>query len=215
MLPNLPKFPVTMIGSWPRPDWLLQAKRKGLDEVPGLERQATLLAIKYQEDAGLDIVADGEQRRDNFFSFVAGRLDGVNLMSMAELLDYVDDKAAFEAMLNALDVPAFAIKNPVVVDKISVREPLAVNDARFLREHTRKAIKVTLPGPYLLSRSTYVTKLSSAAYPTREEMADRFVEILREELKELAAMGVEVVQFDEPVLSEVILAGKSKTHTFM
>jgi 5-methyltetrahydropteroyltriglutamate--homocysteine methyltransferase len=215
MLPGLPKFPVTMIGSWPRPQWLLDARRKNHEDLRGLENQATLLAIKYQEDAGLDIVADGEQRRDNFFSYIASRLNGVTLMSMADLLDHVDDKASFEAMLNALDVPAFAIKNPVVTGEISVRESLAVEDAQFLRAHTRKAIKVTLPGPYLLSRSTYVTSLTAPTYPTREQMADRFVEILREELTALAAMGVEVVQFDEPVLSEVVLAGKSKTHTFM
>lgn len=211
----LPRFAVSMIGSWPRPAWLLEARRKRRDDLAELERQATLLAIKYQEDAGLDIIADGEQRRDNFFSYIADRLDGVRLMSMAELLDHVDDKAAFEAMLNALDVPAFAIKNPIVTGPIRVREPLALNDARFLRQHTRRAIKVTLPGPYLLSRSTYVTNLSAGAYATRELMADRFVEILRDELKALAAMDVEVVQFDEPVLSEIILAGKSKTHTFM
>jgi 5-methyltetrahydropteroyltriglutamate--homocysteine methyltransferase len=208
-------YPVTTIGSWPRPDWLLEARRKKHPDLRGIERQATLLAIKYQEDAGLDIIADGEQRRDNFFSFVADRLEGVRLMSMAELLDYVDDKAAFEAMLNALDVPAFAIRNPIVVDKISVREPLALEDARFLREHTSRRVKVTLPGPYLLSRSTWVQKLSQGAYETRELMADRFVEILHDELRELAAMGVDVVQFDEPVLTEIILAGKSKTHTFM
>lgn len=212
---KLPPFAVSMIGSWPRPDWLLEARRKRHADLAELERKATLQAIQYQEDAGLDIIADGEQRRDNFFSYIASRLDGVRLMSMAELLDHVDDKAAFEQMLNALDVPAFAIKNPVVTGKISVREPLAVTDAQFLRANTRRAIKVTLPGPYLLSRSTYVTSLSSAAYATREAMADRFVEVLRDELKALAAMGVEVVQFDEPVLSEIILAGKSKTHTFM
>lgn len=211
----LPRFAVSMIGSWPRPAWLLEARRKRRDDQAELERQATLLAIKYQEDAGLDIIADGEQRRDNFFSYIADRLDGVRLMSMADLLDHVDDKASFEAMLNALDVPAFAIKNPIVTGKIGVREPLAVTDAQFLRASTKRAIKVTLPGPYLLSRSTYVTNLSAGAYATRELMADRFVEILRDELKALAAMGVEVVQFDEPVLSEIILAGKSRTHTFM
>jgi 5-methyltetrahydropteroyltriglutamate--homocysteine methyltransferase len=204
-----------MIGSWPRPAWLMEARRKRRDDLAELERQATLLAIKYQEDAGLDIIVDGEQRRDNFFSYIADRLEGVRLMSMAELLDHVDDKASFEAMLNALDVPAFAIKNPVVTGKISVREPLSLGDAKFLRQHTRRAIKVTLPGPYLLSRSTYVTNLTASTYPTRELMADRFVEILRDELKALAAMGAEVVQFDEPVLSEIVLAGKSKTHTFM
>jgi len=212
---NLPPFAVTSMGSWPRPSWLLEAQRRRHPDLREIEDQATLLAIKYQEDAEVDIVTDGEQRRDNFFSFVATRLDGVELMTMADLLDYVDDKATFEAMLDALDVPAFAIKNPVVVGKIATRRSLVMDDMEFLRRHTRKPIKVTMPGPYLLSRSTYVSSLTSAAYSSRETMADDFVKILREEFKQLAQAGVEVVQFDEPVLSEVILAGKSKTHTFM
>ena len=212
---ELPDFPVTSIGSWPRPNWLLEARRKQRDDVTELEDEATLLSIKYQEDAGVDIVVDGEQRRDNFFSYIHDRIDGVKLMSMAELLDYVDDKTAFEAMLNALDVPAFAIKNPITVGKLSLKKSLAVDDAKFLREHTRKAIKVTMPGPYLLARSTYVTSLSGTAYEDRDRMADDFVQILRDELKELARMGVDVVQFDEPVLTEIVHAGKSATHTFM
>jgi 5-methyltetrahydropteroyltriglutamate--homocysteine methyltransferase len=84
-----------------------------------------------------------------------------------------------------------------------------------LREHTRKAVKVTLPGPYLLSRSTWVKNLSETAYPTREALAHDIVRILREELRELAAAGVDVVQFDEPVLTELVFAGKSATRTFM
>jgi 5-methyltetrahydropteroyltriglutamate--homocysteine methyltransferase len=88
-----------------------------------LQDQATLLAIKYQEDAGVDVVSDGEQRRDNFYSFIADRLDGIRLMTLAPLLDYVEDKAAFESLLNALDVPAFAIRNPAVVGKVRRRQP--------------------------------------------------------------------------------------------
>ena len=214
-MPAWPRFPVTTIGSWPRPSWLLDAVKRKRPDLPQLQDQATLVAIKLQEDAGVDIVVDGEQRRDNFFSYIADRLKGVRLMSMAELLDFVDDKASFEAMLGALDVPAYAIKNPVVVDKIRVRKPLALDDYRFLREHTRKPVKVTLPGPYLLARSSYVSALTSAAYASREAMADDFVAILRDELQALAKAGCEVVQFDEPVLTEIVFAGKSNTHTFM
>jgi 5-methyltetrahydropteroyltriglutamate--homocysteine methyltransferase len=142
-------------------------------------------------------------------------MDGIRLMTMAELLDYVEDKAAFEALLTALDVPAFAIKNPTVVGKLRLREPLVLDDLAFLRAHTRKPVKVTLPGPYLLNRSTWVKNLSEGAYPTREALADDVVEILRTELKALAAAGAEMVQFDEPVLTELVFAGKSATRTFM
>lgn len=210
-----PVFPVTVVGSWPRPAWLLDAMKRKRPDLPRLQDEATLLAIKYQEDAGVDIISDGEQRRDNFYSFICDRLDGVRLMTMADLLEYVEDKSAFETLLNALDVPAFAIKNPTVVGKLCPRGPLVFDDYRFLREHTRKAVKVTLPGPYLLSRSTWVKNLSDVAYPSREALADDIVQILRDELQTLAAVGADVVQFDEPVLTELVFAGKSATRTFM
>lgn len=208
-------YPVTVVGSWPRPQWLLDATKRRSSTLSELRDQATLLAIKYQEDAGIDVVSDGEQRRDNFYSFIAERLEGIRLMTMADLLEYVEDKAAFETLLTALDVPAFAIKNPTVVGKIQRRQPLVMDDYRFLRKHTRKRVKVTLPGPYLLSRSTWVKGLSEATYPDGDSLANDIVAVLREELKELSAAGVDIVQFDEPVLTELLLAGKSATRTFM
>jgi 5-methyltetrahydropteroyltriglutamate--homocysteine methyltransferase len=210
-----PLYPVTVVGSWPRPSWLLEAMRRRRADLPRLQDEATLLAIKYQEDAGVDIVSDGEQRRDNFYSFICERVDGMRLMTMAELLDYVEDKAAFERLLTALDVPAFAIKNPTVVDRLRPRAPLVLDDFRFLRRHTRQPVKVTLPGPYLLSRSTWVRHLSDSAYPTRQALADDIVRLLRAELQALADAGADIVQFDEPVLTEVVFAGKSATRTFM
>ena len=210
-----PLYPVTVVGSWPRPSWLLDAMKRKRPELHALQDDATLLAIKYQEDAGVDIVSDGEQRRDNFYSFICDRVDGIRLMSMAELLEYVEDKAAFETLLRALDVPAFAIKNPTVVGKLKPRGSLVLDDFRFLREHTKKPIKVTLPGTYLLNRSTWVKGLSEASYPTRESLADDVVEILRAELRALAEAGADMVQFDEPVLTELVFAGKSATRTFM
>ncbi|MFN6145200.1 MAG: vitamin-B12 independent methionine synthase [Planctomycetota bacterium] len=211
----IPRFPVSVVGSWPRPRWLLEAMRKKAADLPELRDQATLLAIKQQEDAGVDVLTDGEQRRDNFYSFLTEKLDGVALMTMADLLDYVEDKAAFEGLLQALDVPAFAIKNPTITGRLVRREPLAVREAEFLRRHTTRATKVALPGPYLLSRSMWVQKLSSQAYPTRDLLCDDIVAILRAELQELADLGVEVVQFDEPVLTELVFAGKAATRTFM
>ncbi len=208
-------YPVTVVGSWPRPSWLLDAMKRRAPSLPEFQDQATLLAIKYQEDAGVDIVSDGEQRRDNFYSFIADRLEGIRLMTLAELLDYVEDKAAFENLLNALDVPAFAIKNPVVVGKVRRRKPLVLDDFRFLRRHTTRATKVTLPGPYLLARSTWIKGLSESIYPNADALGDDIVAVLREELAGLASAGADFVQFDEPVLSELLLAGRSATRTFM
>jgi len=211
----LPLFPVTSVGSWPRPDWLLKAMKRRAPDLRGLQDEATRLAIRQQESAGVDVVVDGEQRRDNFYSFLCEKLDGLKLMTMADLLDHVEDKAGFEALLQTLDVPAFAIKNPTVVGRLSRRAPLVLDDFRFLRANSKLPVKVTLPGPYLLSRSMWVKSLSQAAYPTRGELIDDLVAILRDELEELAAAGCEMVQFDEPVLTELVFAGKSSTRTFM
>lgn len=211
----IPRFPVSVVGSWPRPDWLLRAMKRRSPDLEQVRDRATLLAIEQQEAAGVDVISDGEQRRDNFYSFLTEKLDGVRLMTMADLLDHVEDKAGFEALLQALDVPAFAIKNPTIVGPLRRREPLAAREAEFLRAHTRRACKVALPGPYLLSRSMWVKALSGDAYPTRERLCDDIVQILRDELRELAALGVEVVQFDEPVLTELVFAGKAAKRTFM
>ncbi|MBI3988262.1 MAG: cobalamin-independent methionine synthase II family protein [candidate division NC10 bacterium] len=216
-----PILPVTVVGSWPRPRWLsdaLKARQAGTlshKEFTRLADEATLLAIKYQEDAGVDIISDGEQRRDNFYSFVIEKLEGVTLMSLMELLEFVEDKAAFEHLLGALDVPAFAIKNPTVTGKLSQRAPLVLEDYQFLQAHTRRPVKVTLPGPYLLSRSMWVRDVSDTPYPRLTDLAEDVIGLLRRELLALRDAGADVVQFDEPVLTEVVFAGKAATRTFM
>ena len=112
-----------------------------------------LETLRLQEEAGVDLVTDGEQRRDNFYSFVAEKLDGVSLLTLAEMLDLVEDRQAFERILQTLDVPAYAISNAVCVGTIARARPLAVDDLLFLKRHTDKPVKVTLPGPYLLTRA--------------------------------------------------------------
>ncbi|MCS6862875.1 MAG: vitamin-B12 independent methionine synthase, partial [Abditibacteriales bacterium] len=217
----LPLFPVTVVGSFPRPKPLLDALRQrragriSAEEFAQVADESVRQALAVQEEAGVDIVSDGEQRRDNFYSFIASKVDGIRLMSLAEMLDYVEDKAAFERLLNALDVPAFAIKNPVVVGRLNRREPLALDDFLFLRHHTGKPIKVALPGPYLLTRSMWVKSLSAAFYPTKGSLGEDVVRVLREELMALRDAGCDFVQFDEPVLTEVAFAGPHATHTFM
>ncbi len=217
---NLPLFPVTTVGSWPRSSELLRAQRqkqRGAISAEDFERvadEAVLEVLRQQEDAGVDIVTDGEQRRDNFYSFVAEKLDGVRLMTLAEMLDIVEDKAGFERILQTLDVPAFAIKNPTCVGKIERREPLALDEYLFLRRHTDRPIKVPLPGPYLLTRAMWVKEATRAVYPTKEELAEDVVSILREEIRELRDAGADFIQFDEPVLTELVFT-QGQTRTFM
>ncbi|MFJ5713957.1 vitamin-B12 independent methionine synthase [Neobacillus sp. NPDC093127] len=218
---NLPTFPTTVIGSWPRSVEVKKAmrdKRAGRiseEEFQSIADEAVLQCLKWQEDAGIDIVSDGEQRRDNFISFVAEHLHNVRMLMVSELLEYVEDKASFEEILGTLDVPAFSMSNPAAAGKISRKKPLALNDYLFLKKHTDKAIKVMLPGPYLLTRAMWVEGLSKDAYPTKEDLAVDIVKVLREELEELIAAGVDFIQFDEPVLTELVFTQKNANRTFM
>ncbi|RSK57594.1 cobalamin-independent methionine synthase II family protein [Bacillus canaveralius] len=218
---ELPKFPTTVIGSWPRSKEVQKAmrdKRAGRisdEEFQAAADQSILECLKWQEEAGIDIVSDGEQRRDNFISFVADHLNNVRMLTVSELLDYVEDKAGFEEILGTLDVPAFSMSNPAATGKISRKKPLALNDYLFLRKHTDKAIKVALPGPYLLTRAMWVEGLSKEAYPTKEDLSADIIKVLREELQDLIRAGVDFVQFDEPVLTELVFTQKNANRTFM
>ena len=216
----LPLFPVTTVGSWPRPAEVLQAQRmKRLgqlseEEFAKVADRAVLEVLRLQEEAGVDMVTDGEQRRDNFYSFVAEKLDGVQLMTLAEMLDIVEDKNGFERILQTLDVPAYAISNPTCVGKVRRRAPLAVDELRFVKRHTRRPVKVTLPGPYLLTRAMYVPSVARSAYATKEDLGEDVVALLREEVRDLVKEGVDFVQLDEPVLTEVVFS-RGQTRTFM
>jgi 5-methyltetrahydropteroyltriglutamate--homocysteine methyltransferase len=198
-------FPVTVVGSWTRPEWLVHALRRrqagdiSAEEFNRIADDAVLTAIKYQEDAGVDIVADSEMRRDNFYSFVVEKLAGMKLMKLSELLDYMKDRAGFEEILRALDVPAFAIKSPIAVERIQGgEEGISLDEAHFLKAHTARQTKVPIPGPYLLTRSSWFEGLSDKTYPTREELAKDVVQILRHEIQGLKQLGVDFIQLDEP-----------------
>jgi len=217
---RLPLFPVTTVGSWPRPPEMLDALRRHrrgqLDrtEFDRIADASVVACLRLQEQAGCDLVTDGELRRDNFYSFVAQKFDGVRLMTLAEMLDVVEDKRGFERLLQTLDVPAYSISNPTCIGPLGRREPLALEDLRFLRRHTDRPVKVTLPGPYLLTRAMFVAEETKAFYPTKEDLAADVVRLLADEVEALAREGADFIQLDEPVLSELAFAPTS-TRTFM
>lgn len=214
-------FEVTQVGSWPRSRALLgalrdrQAGRITRDAFTEIANREVEACVQAQLDAGVDYVVDGEIRRDNFYSFVTDKLAGTKLMSLAEMLDTVEDKASFEEMLTTLDVPASAIKNPTCIGRLERRESLTGEELAFLRTLTDRPVKITLPGPYLLTRAMWVSQFSQAGYRDKVEMGEDVVRILREELFELAAAGCEFVQFDEPVLTEIVLSEDAGRRTFM
>ena len=217
---SLPLFPVTTVGSWPRPKELLSAqrsKRRGRlseKEYARLADAAVLDVLHLQEAAGVDMVTDGEQRRDNFYSFVAEKLAGVEIMTLAEMLDVVEDKGSFERVLQALDVPADSISSPTCVGRLDRERPLAVDELRFLKRHTDRPVKVTLPGPYLLTRAMYVPEVTKVVYPAKEDLAEDVVRLLSDEVQELVQEGADFIQFDEPVLTELVFT-QGQTRTFM
>ncbi len=214
-------FRTTQVGSWPRSKSMLKALRgyqKGAVSRSGFNAAAEheiRRTVALQEQAGLDIVVDGEHRRESFYAFITDKVDGTQLMSLAEMLDYVEDKAGFEEMLRTMDMPASAVKNPTCTGRLARREPLALADLHFLRTLTSKPVKITLPGPYLLTRSMWVGALTRSVYPNPSAMADDIVRLLREELIDLRDAGCDFVQFDEPVLTEVVLSQECDRRTFM
>jgi 5-methyltetrahydropteroyltriglutamate--homocysteine methyltransferase len=220
--PPIPPLSVMGIGSWPRPRWLVQALHEFLEgrlseeDFQKTADDGVRLAVEAQHRAGVDVVTDGEQRRDDYASFVGGRLDNCQLIPMVDLLAYVDHPQEFAAALEMLDVPATKARHPVVFGPLGRSCPLALHEFEFARRLTDHPVKVAMPGPYLLTRTMWLDCISDRAYERRELLADDIVRVLREEVHALLAAGSAMVQFDEPVLTEVVY-GRAETgnRTFM
>jgi len=214
--PAIPPLATLGIGSWPRPRWMLQAvhdRAEGrLDEsaFQSTADDAVRLAVDAQLRAGADVLSDGEQRRDNYSSFVGGILDNCQLVPLTDLLPLVENPEEFERELRALDVPAGDVRHPVAFGPIGRSRPIATHEARFLKTLTNRPVKVALPGPYLLTRTMWMDCIVDRAYLTREHLAQDIVRVLREEVAFLLAEGVALVQLDEPVLSEVVFSGNAE-----
>jgi 5-methyltetrahydropteroyltriglutamate--homocysteine methyltransferase len=219
--PPIPPLAVMGIGSWPRPRWMLAAihdhieGRLSDEEFAATAEDATRLAVAAQLRAGVDVVTDGEQRRDNYASFVGSRLDNCQLIPLTDLLPLVDDPEKFQAEMRSLDVPAAQVRHPAVFGPLGRSRPLAVAELESVRAVTDKPVKVALPGPYLLTRIMWMECISDRAYRSREHLAEDIVRVLREELHALLAAGAALVQLDEPVLSEVVFTGAKNTRSFM
>lgn len=181
-----PILQTTIAGSLPKPAWLaepakLWASWKLQDDVLAEgKHDAVRLALRDQENAGIDIVSDGEQTRQHFVTTFIEHLDGV---------DFQHRKTV--RIRNRYDADV-----PVVAGPVARKKPVYVDDARFLRAETVHKVKFTLPGPM-----TMVDTLYDAHYGSREKLAWEFAKILNEEACELAAVGVDVIQFDEPAFN--------------
>ena len=219
--PAIRPLAVTSIGSWPRPRWMLQAVHEQmegrLDEraFQATADDAVRLAVAAQLRAGVDVLTDGEQRRDSYSSFVASRLDNCQLIPLTDLLPLVEDPQEFERELRALDVPAGDVRHPAVFGPLGRSRGIAVHELEFVRGLSALPVKVALPGPYLLTRTMWMECISDRAYANREDLARDIVRVLREEIACLLAGGAALVQLDEPVLSEVVFSGPATQRSFM
>jgi len=188
-------FPTTLVGSYPQPDWLIDRPRLAGRFPPRVRARelwrvaepwlreaqddATLLAIRAQEAAGLDIITDGEIRRESYSNRFATALDGVD----------VDNPGT------ALDRSGHPNPVPRIVGPVRRRHPVEVEDVRFLRAHTTKLIKMTVPGPFTMSQQA-----QNDYYPTEEAAAMDYAAAVNEEIRDLFAAGADVVQVDEPYM---------------
>ena len=180
-------FQTTIAGSLPKPDWLAEPntlwapwKLKGA-ELASAKRDATLLWVKIQEDAGIDLVTDGEQARQHF---VHGFLERVEGIDFAHKVEMGIRKDRYKAMV------------PQVVAPLKLKGRVHDLEARAARGHTTRKLKFTLPGPM-----TIIDTLSDSYYGDRVKMAFAFADLLNQEAKALQADGVDMIQFDEPAFN--------------
>lgn len=188
-------FPTTIVGSYPQPDWLIdreklagrfpprvRAKELWRVQEPFLQQameDATVLAIRAQEQAGLDIITDGEIRRESYSNRIATALAGVD----------IDNPGT------ALDRSGHPNPVPRIVGKIKRIKPIEVEDLLFLKAHTDRKVKITVPGPF-----TMLQQAQNDFYASEEEAAMDYAIALNEEIKDLFANGADVVQIDEPYM---------------
>ena len=213
-------FSTSLIGSMPRSKKIMALNRRlkmDLDyekEYEDLIKTETENLVKLQEKYSIDLITNGELARDNYVSFVADRIDGVVMMNMGDMLEYIEDKQAFEQILETLDVPSVSIKNAICNGVLKYNKSLVSDEIKFLKKITNSPVKATLPGPYLMTRSMWLPALSKKFYNSKEELGEDVIKILKQEIDNLVQAGVDVIQFDEPVLTEVVFS-EGKTRSFM
>src|SRR6267142_5948089 len=177
----------TIAGSLPKPAWLAEPNklwpqwRASGDDLTAAKADATLLALKEQEDAGIDVVTDGEMSRQHFVHGFLEFVDGIDFAHKVEMGIRAD---RYKAMV------------PQVVGELRLKGRVHATEARLARAHTRRKLKITMPGPM-----TIIDTIADRHYGDRVKMAFAFAALLNEEAGALAADGVDVIQFDEPAFN--------------
>jgi 5-methyltetrahydropteroyltriglutamate--homocysteine methyltransferase len=180
-------FETTIAGSLPKPAWLAEPNklwpqwRASDDELAAAKADATLLALKSQEDAGIDVVTDGEMSRQHFVHGFLEFVDGIDFAHKVEMGIRAD---RYKAMV------------PQVVGELRLKGRVHATEARLARAHTSKKLKITMPGPM-----TIIDTIADRHYGDKIKMAMAFASLLNQEARALQADGVDVIQFDEPAFN--------------
>jgi 5-methyltetrahydropteroyltriglutamate--homocysteine methyltransferase len=180
-------FTTTIAGSLPKPSWLAEPEKLWApwrlegDDLEQGKRDAALIWIKEQEDAGIDIVTDGEQFRSHFVHGFLEHIDGIDWQRMTEM---------------GIRDNRYVASVPTVTGPVSRKHPVHAHEVEFTRAHTKRGLKITLPGPM-----TICDTIADAHYGRRADMAMAFAAILNQEARELEARGVDLIQFDEPAFN--------------
>ena len=188
-------LPTTLVGSYPQPEWLINRGMLASNTPPRVrmtelwrvapefleqaQDDATLIALRDQERAGLDIVTDGEMRRESYFNRFATALEGIDLDNPGTVISRTGKKALV----------------PRVVGKVRRKHPVEVADLLFLKKHTSKKAKITVPGPFTMSQQA-----QNDFYASEEEAAMDYAAAVNEEILDLFRAGADVVQIDEPYM---------------
>ena len=216
-----PNFCTTLIGSMPRSPELLELKRQAAYDKDKKEAyierllKETKKVVELQKNAGIDIPVCGELGRDNFVSFVAEQVEGISLMSMDEILEITANSDDFKESLNQMDASDNSMSNPICTGKIDTSARLVEDEVKIMKELiSDNMYKVTIPSPYILTRSMWLKEVTQSAYKDRKELGEDVVKLILNEVEHLIAEGVKVIQIDEPIVSEVVFQRSGGDNSF-
>ncbi len=215
-----PAFCTSLIGSMPRSKRLLQLKQQLQADPTSKEVyeealfNETKAVVEMQLRSGIDVPVSGELDRDNFVSYVAEHVAGVELMSMNQILDITTDADSFKESLNQMDASDNSMSNPICVGKIDTEAPIDTAENRLMQQLVDGPYKITIPSPYILTRSMWLKEVSRQGYANRKELGADVVKLLIGEVKRLASAGAKVIQIDEPILSEVVFTHEGDANSF-
>ena len=213
-------FSTTLIGSLPRSKELLSLKESSdnYDKFKSLYNEKLLeetkKVVELQKECGIDVLVSGELNRDNYMSYVAEMVDGIKLLSMNDLKEITTNLESFNKSLEEMDAADNTMNSPICYSKIDTTRRLNELEVHNFQKFVDRDYKVTLPSPYLLTRSMWLREITGKVYEGRKELGQDVIELLKNEIRHLVEEGVKIIQIDEPILSEVVFTNEKADNSF-